>query len=114
MVLEKPSFLNSNKSDILIENNVVIKKAIKINKTFLNKNLFTMLLSMIFKFIASNKEIIKFTNPEANTIPLIPKLKEKIFPKLIIGPPIKIQSNAMFNPIPMRDKLKGNLIFSNA
>jgi len=48
-------------------------------------------------------QIIKFTIPEDNIIPITPKLKGEIFPKFLVGAPIKNQSKKILNNIPNMD-----------
>ena len=59
-------------------------------------------------------QIIKFTIAEDKIIPTIPKLKGEIFPKFIVGAPIKNQSKNILSIMPPNDNWKGNFVFSSA
>ena len=69
----------------------------------------------IFSFLRlkeSKIQTIKLTITEDKIIPTTPKLYGERFPKLLIGAPIKNQSNRVFNIIPANDVLKGKFVFS--
>ena len=77
------------------------------NKFNLGKWIFSFL-----KLKVSKIQMIKLTITEDKIIPTIPKLYGEMFPKFLIGAPIKNQSQKMLIIIPFNDNRKGNFVFS--
>ena len=73
-LIRKFLLLNSNEFNRLIQKVDVIKHAIEINSIFFNKKLFIKLISFTLNLSDRIKQIMRFTNPEAITIPVMPKL----------------------------------------
>ena len=58
-------------------------------------------------------QTIKLTITEDKIIPTTPKLYGEIFPRFLIGAPIKNQSKKILSIIPANEDLKGKFVFSN-
>ena len=81
---------------------------------FLNNSKLGKMLFSLHKLKERKIQTIKFTITEDKIIPTTPKLYGERFPKLLIGAPIKTQSEKTFNIIPVNDDLKGKFVFSIA
>ena len=79
---------------------------------FFNKFNLGKFISSFCKFKESKIQTIKLTITDDKIIPSTPKLYGEIFPKFLIGAPIKNQSKKIFQIIPANDNLKGNFVFS--
>ena len=83
-------------------------RIIFLNKSELGKWIFSFL-----RLKESKIQTIRLTITEDKIIPTTPKLYGEIFPKFLIGAPIKNQSKIMLNIIPTNEDLKGKFVFSN-
>ena len=70
---------------------------------FFTKSKLGKWISSFLRFKESKIQTIKLTITEDKIIPTIPKLYGEIFPKFLIGPPIKNQSKKILNIIPIND-----------
>ncbi len=89
-----------------------INAANDIRLIFFNKSKLGKWIFSLRRLKESKIETIKLTITEDKIIPTTPKLYGEIFPKFLIGAPIKNQSKKMLNIIPPNDALKGKFVFS--